>query len=494
MDSLSIKTFFAEIFLTSGILFGLMSNPQYVSKGVTYPQPLKITYIQTLFILLIVGLLTVNNYAGSENPSFFFIKDDISTFCALLTVLSAVAVFITGQENFLKLKINLFEFYSVTLLSLLSLMILASSVDLMSLYLGLEMQTLCFYILAALLRYSAFSTEAGLKYFVSGAFISAIFLFGASITYGLTGTTSYTDYALLFHSLQPENQTLLICGVLTMTIALFFKVSAVPFHIWAPDVYEGSPFSSTLVFILLPKFISFIVLFRLTYTAFFSLFESFQIFFLACGILSVFVGSLMALRQKRYKRLLIYSSISHVGFLLLGSATGTIYGVTSVIYYLIFYLINSLTVWGIVSVLMNSQSSSYIADFRLRNHPLLGLTHALGLFSFAGIPPLVGFSTKFFIFQASLHCGLIIPSVIVVIASVIGAFYYLRVIKIIYFENQGQTSIGVNKTYGFDFFKAGSQATYTLISISAFILVTLFINPDFFLGLSYKLALSLLTF
>ncbi len=484
MDSLTLKTFLVEFFFSVSLLATLIYNSAIV-RSVHFPLFDREVYSQTLFLLVLGGMIILNTDFGTFTPGLLFGTDGIAMSSKLILCITLFAALVLGQSHFYRAKINLFEFYSVTLLALISLMILVSSYDLISIYISLEMQSLCFYILAAINRYSAFSTEAGLKYFVLGAFVSGLFLFGASILYGITGTTNLNSYALLFSSdlTSDLNLSIFFLGVLFILVAVLFKLAAAPFHIWSPDVYEGAPLNSTIIFVVLPKLVVLVVLFRILYYSFFTYFGDFQSLLLISGTLSVLIGSFMALRQKRVKRLLIFSSISHVGFLLLGCATGTVLGLTSVIYYLMFYLITSVLVWGVVALLTNN-TALYLTDLSVlaRTNPVLGFSLAMGFFSLAGIPPLVGFSMKFFVFSAAMNADLYMASAIIILLSVLGAFYYLRVIKVAYFEKQN--------TYK-NLLVINDELTVFLISVSFFLITVTFLNPNLFLLQAYKMALSI---
>ncbi len=484
MDSLTLKTFLVELFFSLSLLATLIYNSAIV-RSIHFPLFDREVYSQTLFLLVLGGMIVLNTDFGAYTPGLLFGTDSIAMSSKFILCVSLFAALVLGQSHFSRAKINLFEFYSVTLLALISLMILVSSYDLISIYVAIEMQSLCFYILAAINRYSAFSTEAGLKYFVLGAFISGLFLFGASILYGITGTTNLNSYALLFSSdlTSDLNLSILFLGVLFILVAVLFKIAAAPFHVWSPDVYEGAPLNSTIIFVIVPKLVLLVVLFRILYYSFFTYFGDFQSLLLISGTLSVLIGSFMALRQKRVKRLLIFSSISHVGFLLLGCATGTVLGLTSVIYYVIFYLITSVLVWGVVALLTNN-TALYLTDLAVlaRTNPVLGFSLAMGFFSLAGIPPLVGFSMKFFIFSAAMNADLYMASTIIILLSVLGAFYYLRVIKVAYFEKQN--------TYK-NLLVINDEFTVFLISLSFVLITVTFLNPNIFLLQAYKMALSI---
>jgi NADH-quinone oxidoreductase subunit N len=395
---------------------------------------------------------------------------------------------LVGQNYFVSSRLNLFEFFLTNLLVTLSLLVLVSATDLLPVYLSIEMQSLSFYILASFNKYSAFSTEAGLKYFVLGAFVSGFFLFGSSLLYGATGSTNFFSYSLLFsegfdYDLQKK---ILLLGIFFLLIVFLFKISAAPFHVWSPDVYEGAPLSSTIVFVLVPKLVLFLLIFRLLYFSFPIFFADFQPVLLLSGVLSVLLGSFMAIRQKRLKRLLVYSSITHAGFLLLGCASGTVLGLTSIVYYIIFYITTNTLVWGVLAV-MHSYTGSpvYISDLSTlaRTNPGLAITFCLGLFSLAGIPPLVGFSMKFFIFQSAMSAALYPLSWLILMLSAVGSFYYLRLIKIVYFEYHGMKEILTSTT--------NSEALYPLISFCFFLVVFAFFQPDFPLLLSFRMALGM---
>lgn len=491
MEILFLKSFLPEIFLSLSVLFSLLFN-SYIATSTSYNFPLidKESFFQTLFILSLCFVLGLNIDFGSSDMGNVFTNDLLSVNAKLVLILSVAFSLIIGQNYLLLSRINLFEFFSLVLLALLSLMALLSSTDLISIYICLEMQSLCFYILAAFNRYSAFSTESGLKYFVLGAFVSGIFLFGCSLLYGITGSTNLHTYCLLFSDNLPANFDLSIffVGVLFLVVTLLFKATAAPFHIWSPDVYEGAPLNSTIVFVLVPKLVIFVVFFRLLYYSFFNFFNSFQVFFLLSGILSVFLGSILGLRQKRFKRLLIYSSISHVGFLLLGFSCGNFIGLTSLLYYLFFYILTNVLIWGcLVFFVQQTKKPLYLSDFSglHKTHPFMAISLALGLFSLAGIPPLVGFSMKFFIFSSAINAGLYSISVLIILLSVIGSFYYLRVIKILYFEKNQNPLVFSQSISIF------SELSAVLISISFFFLLFCFFNPDIFLLFFYKTVLGI---
>ena len=491
MDSYILKSFIVEFFLLIGILLVLLYNASILSFGSwNFPLLDKESFNQSLFILLICLLLSLNNDITSFSSLQIFSNDVTSLSIKTLLLFAVIGSLICGKPYFISKNINLFEYYTIVLLSVFSLLFLTSSTDLLSIYLCLEMQSLCFYVLASFNRYSVFSTEAGLKYFVLGAFSSCLYLLGASVLYGLTGTTNLANLSLLLTGLDSNliNVSFIYFGLIFILVTIFFKLTAAPFHIWSPDVYEGSPLSSTIIFILVPKTIFLLLILRLFYSTFFDYFVVFKNIFLFCGILSVLIGSLLALQQKRLKRLLIYSSISHVGFMLLGYSTGTLVGITAVFYYMIFYIITGFAIWGVMSLsFSDSKKSLYLTDFAMlgRTNPAKAFALALGFFSLAGVPPLIGFSMKFFIFSASMQANMFEISAIIILLSVIGSFYYLRFIKILFFEKKIKYDVFiVDNTY--------HEIVYLLSALSLFVIIFGFMDPSIFLLFSYKIGLGLM--
>ncbi len=491
MDGYILKSFIVEFFLLLGILSILLYNASILSfSSWNFPLLDKESYNQSLFVLFICLLLSLNNDVTSFSSLHIFSNDITSLSIKTLLLFAIIGSLICGKPYFLSKNINLFEYYSIVLLSIFSLLFLTSATDLISIYLCLEMQSLCFYVLAAFNRYSVFSTEAGLKYFVLGAFSSCLFLLGSSVLYGLTGTTNLANLAILLTDIDANliNVSFIYFGLIFILVTIFFKLTAAPFHIWSPDVYEGSPLSSTIIFILVPKTIFLLLILRIFYSTFFDYFVVFKNIFLLCGILSVLIGSLLALQQKRLKRLLIYSSISHVGFMLLGFSTGTLLGVTAVFYYMIFYIITGFLIWGIISLsFSDNKKSLYLTDFSMlgRTNPAKALALAIAFFSLAGVPPLIGFSMKFFIFSASIQANMFEISAIIILLSVIGSFYYLRFIKILFFE----------KKIKYDLFiidNSFNDIVYLIASFSLFVIIFGFIDPSLFLLFSYKIGLGLM--
>ena len=413
--------------------------------------------------------------------------DDFTFFFKTLLLMSSFGALLISKKYLCEEKIYSFEYILFLLFSTLSMLLMISSYDFLSLFLSIEFQTLCFYVLAASKRTSEFSTEAGMKYFLLGAFSSGILLFGCSLVYGFTGMTNFGDLRLLLTGVDTEvslPMSGLVLGILFLGVGFLFKVSAAPFHMWAPDVYEGAPTSTTAFFVLVPKIALFAVFVRIFFGAFYDLLASWQSILLICSGLSMIVGSFAALSQQRIKRLLAYSSIGHVGYMLLGFSCASLEGIEAVCIYLVIYVIMTLNVFGIVLALNSKQSRlRYLSDFGMlsASHPVLAFTFACTLFSMAGIPPLAGFCSKFYIFFAALSSGLYALALLGVLTSVVSCFYYIRLIKIMYFERPSRWLV----YDGMDAEKA------LVIAASLFFVVFFFVYPSPLFLSAHKVALSL---
>jgi len=347
------------------------------------------------------------------------------------------------EDSLLRQKINNFEYFILLLCAVLGLMLLVSSFDLISLYLAIELQSLCLYVLAAAKKDSTFSTEAGLKYFILGSFSSGLLLFGISVIYGTVGTTNFENLSLLFagsNEILSNLESSIIIGLVFISAAFFFKIAAAPLHMWSPDVYEGAPVSSTIFFAVIPKIAMFSVFLRL----FQNVFSNFHDFFLLATVLfamfSVTIGSFVALKQKKIKRLLAYSSISHVGYMLLAFSANSIEGTQALFFYLIIYMVTSVVLWSLllsVNTSTNTERSKTLVDlsYLSTTNPLLAFTGLVAFFSLAGVPPLAGFYAKMTIFLTTISSSLIFASVFAILTSVISSYYYIRIIKTYILKN-----------------------------------------------------------
>jgi NADH-quinone oxidoreductase subunit N len=336
---------------------------------------------------------------------------------------------------------------------------------------------------------SLLSSEAGLKYFILGAFSSGFLLFGSSLVYGFTGSTNFEDIARLLtlaHHPDVFVATGLVIGMIFLTCGLLFKLGAAPFHMWLPDVYEGAPSSVTTLFAVTPKLALIGVFIRLLYVPFYDLFEWWQQMIILTSATSMIIAAFAALYQKRIKRFIAYSSIGHVGYILIGVSCGTLEGIQSVLLYTIIYFVMSLNMWTIVISIEKRSSGKlckYISDLgSLRfTNPLLAATIGLTVFSFAGIPPLAGFCAKLYVFLAAMSSSLYIIAVIGIITSVVGTFYYLRWLKVLYFEKQKYNFAMVQMDRG----KA------LVIATTTFFITFGFSHPAGLILLTHEMALAL---
>jgi len=433
---------FPEIFLIVAAIFLLLYGVIFsTSKNQNYP--LVLTSISWLSLLACVFTFVLLLNSPVESALVFYntlLIDDFTLFIKGLILTSTFFCIFMSLDYMKQESINAFETLLLLLFSTSSMMFLVSSADFISMYLAIELQSLCFYVLAAIKRNSEFSTEAGLKYFLLGAFSSGLLLFGCSLIYGFTGVTNFSELARIFTT----TTSLPACelGMVFLLVGFLFKITAVPFHMWSPDVYEGAPTPVTAFFIIVPKAALFGVFLRIFLESFYDFLFPWQKILLVSSICSMLLGSLAALSQTRIKRLLAYSSIGHVGYLLAGFACGTIEGIQALIIYLFVYLFMNINMFAFILCGMRRETLQtvprikFITDlsFLSKTNPLLALTFTITLFSMAGIPPLAGFYSKAFLFFAAMSSNLYVLAVIGVLCSVLSCFYYIRLVKIMYFE------------------------------------------------------------
>jgi NADH-quinone oxidoreductase subunit N len=385
-------------------------------------------------LLVVVGVLELllpggklTTFAGS------FIVDDFARFLKILALIGSAAALLLSLEFLADPSRRIFEYSILVLLSTLGMMVLISAGDLIMLYLGLELMSLALYVVAASNRDNAKSTEAGLKYFVLGALSSGMLLYGASLIYGFTGTVSFAGIA----AAATGGGIGIVFGLVFLLAGLCFKVSAVPFHMWTPDVYEGAPTPVTAFFASAPKVAALAVFTRVTLTAFPGIVTQWQQIVVFVAIASMALGSFAAIGQKNIKRLMAYSSIGHMGFALVGLAAGTPEGAQGVLIYIAIYVAMTLGSFAIILAMKrNGHNVEDISAFAglSRTNPLLAFFFAMLLFSLAGIPPLAGFFAKWYVFVAAIKAGLFTLAVVGVLSSVVGAYYYLAIIKVMYFD------------------------------------------------------------
>jgi NADH-quinone oxidoreductase subunit N len=387
-----------------------------------------------LVLLVVVGVLELTLPAGKLTTfNGSFIVDDFARFLKILSLIGSGATLVLSTEFLAEPSRRIFEYAILVLLSTLGMMVLISAGDLIVLYLGLELMSLALYVVAASNRDDAKSTEAGLKYFVLGALSSGMLLYGASLIYGFTGTVAFTGIA----AAAKTGSIGIVFGIVFLLAGLCFKVSAVPFHMWTPDVYEGAPTPVTAFFASAPKVAAMAVFTRVTLTAFPGIVPQWQQIVVFVSIASMALGSFAAIGQTNIKRLMAYSSIGHMGFALVGLASGTAEGAQGVLVYVAIYVAMTLGTFSVILAMKrNGQHVEKISDFAglSRTNPLLAFFFAMLLFSLAGVPPLAGFFGKFYVFVAAIRAGLFTLSVIGVLTSVIGAYYYLSIVKVMYFD------------------------------------------------------------
>ena len=366
----------------------------------------------------------------------------VDTFARVMKVMALFgsAVTIILSTHFMKrVKMARFEYPILVMLASVGMMMMISANDLISLYVGLELQSLSLYVVAAIDRDSARSSEAGLKYFVLGALSSGMLLYGASLVYGFTGTTTFPQIAA---ALSASGSSLgLVFGLVFIIAGLAFKVSAVPFHMWTPDVYEGAPTPVTAFFAAAPKIAAMALFVRVMISPFAAVVQDWQQILVFVSIASMVLGAFAAIGQNNIKRLLAYSSIGHMGFALVGLASGSQEGAQGVIVYMMIYLISTLGVFAcVLAMRRKGQHLEQVSDLAglAHNNKALAFVFAMLMFSLAGIPPLAGFFGKYFVFLAAVKSGLFALAIIGVVASVVGAYYYLRIVKIIYFDEPAE--------------------------------------------------------
>jgi NADH-quinone oxidoreductase subunit N len=418
-----------------------------------------------IVLLIVTGAIELWLPAGRlETFGGSFVVDSYARFLKIVALLGSAAT-LTISFGFLSVRPRrIFEYAILILVSTVGMMVLISAGDLVMLYLGLELMSLALYVVAACNRDDVKSTEAGLKYFVLGALASGMMLYGMSLIYGFTGTVSFAGIA----AAAKTGNIGVAFGIVFLLAGLCFKVSAVPFHMWTPDVYEGAPTPITAFFSSSPKVAAFAVFVRVVITAFPNVVHEWQQIVVFVSIASMALGSFGAIGQRNIKRMMAYSSIAHMGFALVGLAAGTAEGVQGVILYLVIY---SVMTFGAFTVILamnrDGRAMEQISDFAglSRSNPVLAFFFAMLLFSLAGIPPLAGFFAKFYVFTAAIKAGLVTLSVIGVLTSVVGAFYYLNVIKVMYFDDRSGATDAVRMELG------------TVVALSAIFNILFFAYP-----------------
>jgi len=421
-------------------------------------------------VLIVAALLVIAGPVGTTLAfNGQFVVDDFAVFAKILLIVGAALALILAIPFNMREGIDQFEFPILIVLAVLGMMMMVSANDLISLYIGIELQSLALYVVAAIRRDTLRSSEAGLKYFVLGALSSGILLYGMSLVYGFAGTTNFGALASQFTAGGGASIGAVI-GIVFVTAGLAFKVSAVPFHMWTPDVYEGAPTPVTAFFAIAPKIAAMVLFARVLLEPFGPLAAEWQQVIWFISVASMILGSFAAIVQTNIKRLMAYSSIGHMGFVLVGLAAGNEQGATGMLVYLTIYLFMNIGTFGcILAMRRQGQMVEDIGSLAglSKTNPMMAAALAIFMFSMAGIPPLGGFFAKFFVFRAAIDAELYVLAVIGLLASVVGAFYYLRIIKIMYFDEPAEA-----------FDSAPGREISTIVAVTA--LVTVF----FFIGLA----------
>ena len=419
-----------EIFVSLSIMFLLI-------LGVFKKNSTNLVHYLSIGFLLITGILTINNPLDISISLFSgsYTVDNLSSFMKILTILGGAMVLLISR-NYLRLfNIFLIEYPILILCSILGMMVMISSNDLIIFYVGLELQSLALYVLASFKRDQLKSSESGLKYFVLSALSSGLLLYGCSLIYGFSGSTNFNIISETMNSMNYG----LTFGIVFILVGLAFKISAVPFHMWAPDVYEGSPTSVTLFFAIVPKIAALTVFIRFLYVPFANMVDQWQTIIVFLSIASMIFGAVAAIGQNNLKRLVAYSSIGHIGYMLAGLVVGTNEGIQSSIVYITIYVVMNLGLFSCLLMMKrNNQYFETIEDLSglSKNHPILSLSLLVILFSLAGIPPLAGFFAKFYVFKTVIEQSMYFLAIVGLLSTVIAAFYYLRIIKVIYFDEE----------------------------------------------------------
>ncbi len=417
-----------EIFLTLSIFSALMI-------GVFIKNSFNLIFNLSSIIILLTIAIILNNSNSSEKIFLdSFSRDAYSNFFKILILISSLFVLNSSKAFIIDSKLGKFEYPVIILLSILGMFFMVSSNDIILFYLGLELQSLSLYILASIDRDNLKSSESGIKYFVLSALSSGLLLYGCSLLYGFTGSTNFD---LIANELNKENIGAVFAMVFIL-VGLAFKVSAVPFHMWTPDVYEGAPTSITSYFAVVPKVAGLAVLIKFMHIPFSNILLEWQTIIIFISLASMILGAVAAIGQKNIKRLLAYSSIGHIGYALAGVATGVISGYESAIVYIAIYVIMNIGAFSCLYLLKkDGEYKEKISDLSgiSRKHPILAISFLVILFSLAGIPPLGGFFAKFYVFTAVLEQKMYALAIIGLLTTVISAFYYLKIIKTIYFDD-----------------------------------------------------------
>lgn len=455
LDAATLAPILPEIILAVGamavLMFGAFS-PDTPDNGE------RAGWVAIALLLAVCLVIAMQPQGTSVLFGTAFIQDSFARFMKLLVLGGSALALLMSFDNLRRTQLMGFEFHVLVLLAAVGMMVMISAGDLIALYLGLELQSFALYVIAAMRRDQVRSSEAGLKYFVLGALSSGMLLYGASLLYGFTGSTSLAEIAKVATAAPPGENIGIIVGLVFLLVGLAFKVSAVPFHMWTPDVYEGAPTPVTAFFAAAPKLAAMALLVRTIVAGFPGISFEWQQIIVFLSIASMLLGSFAAIGQTNFKRMMAYSSIGNVGFMLVGLAANSQDGTESVLIYLAIYLVMTLGVFAcILSMRTRDEDVEDIGSLAGLAHTNLPMAAALGLllFSLAGIPPLAGFFAKFYVFAAAIKAQLYPLAIIGVLASVVSAFYYLRIVKLMFFDEARGSFLPVERKTGIVMLAAG---------------------------------------
>ena len=475
LNSIINIIFIPEIFLASTsficLLFGLYTNKN------SFRQTCNFAFLILLLTTVLVYFNTGSNFA---NYDILFSKSSFINFFKILVLLGSAVSIIISKDYFLGIKLINFEIPILLLFSTLGMMLMISANNLMSMYLAIELQSLSLYVAAAIKRDSLSSAESGVKYFILGALSSGILLYGFSLIYGFTGSMNFDE--INFYLLRYENLNLgLIFGLVFVMVGLAFKVSAVPFHMWTPDVYEGAPNSITAFFAIVPKIAAVALIYRFCLVPFENFYLEWSQIVIFLSVASMFLGAIAAIAQSNIKRLLAYSSIGHIGYILIALVAANDDGVKASSIYMFSYMVMNIAIFTILlSIKVKNEYLVNISDLKglSKSNPIVSLSISIIMLSMAGIPPFIGFFGKFYVFIAAIENELYVLSILGVLASVISAYYYLRIIKIMYFDDKNNEEHLI--------FKISFQSK-VILSISLFIIICFIFYPSLLINISASL-------
>lgn len=429
--------------------------------------PLLFKSLGFLMIVMVIVLLGLPVEKVSVLNDMFTL-DRFALFAKIAMAVGMFLVCLLSARYVRDEHIQKFEYPVLLILATLGMFMMVSANHMMSFYIGLELQSLSLYVLASFRSNCIRSTEAGLKYFILGAISSGFILFGISLIYGFTGGLSYTDIAANISQLEGDALTACLFGVVFLVSGIAFKISAVPFHMWTPDVYEGAPSSVTALFAMVPKIAALAALIRMLAGPFEVVFDQIQLILIFLSVMSMFWGAFAGLAQTNLKRLMAYSSIGNIGYALIGVIIGTPEGYAATLYYMILYMIMSAGVFAVIMFMRrDGRPLNQLQDLAglSKTHPIIAYAMALLMFSLSGIPPLAGFFGKLFVFQSAVIEGFYILAIVGVVASVISAAYYIRIIKIMFFDEESES---------FDEFDSSGRRFVLVLSAAFTLLLILF--------------------